>query len=203
MSTDLPPNVSTPNPLASASPRHELEHLRNHWWWLLVLGILLVLGGTTAIVVPAATVITSVTIVLLLGITLMIAGVAIIVAAFWAGKWSGFLLNLLVGLLYLVAGYAITDDPGQSLEVLTLVLASLFIVLGAFRIAASLSSRTPQWGWVLLSGVVTLLVGVIIYRHFREDYPWVIGLLVGLEMLFNGWTWIMLSLAIRKPHRLS
>jgi uncharacterized membrane protein HdeD (DUF308 family) len=199
MSADLPSNES-PSPLSpslTAELKHELEHLRGHWWWFLVLGIVLAAAGSVAIAVPAATVLASVTVVMLLGFMLMISGVAIIVAAFWAGKWSGFLLNMLVGLLYFVGGFVVTEKPGESLVLLTVVLSSLFIVLGAFRIATALAYRTPQWGWVLLSGIITLLAGLIIFRHFRQDYPWVIGLLVGLEMLFNGWTWIMLSLAIR------
>ncbi len=56
----------------------------------------------------------------------------------------------------------------------------------------------PVLGLVLLNGIVTFLLGVIIYRNFPESGIWVIGLLVGLEMLFHGWTWIMLSLAIRR-----
>jgi uncharacterized membrane protein HdeD (DUF308 family) len=188
--TGLPPELRV-------EIKYELRHLRDHWWWLTLLGALLVIGGTAAIVVPTLTVVTTMAAVIVLGITLMVAGVAIIVAAFWTGRWSGFLLQILVGLLYLVAGFAITEQPAKGAIAATILLASLFIVLGAFRIVAALAFRLPQWGWVLLNGVVTLLLGIIIYRHFPKDVTWVIGLLVGLEMLFNGWTWIMLSVAIR------
>jgi uncharacterized membrane protein HdeD (DUF308 family) len=58
--------------------------------------------------------------------------------------------------------------------------------------------RFPQWGWALLNGVVTLIAGIIIYDAFPSSAMWVIGLLVGLEMIFNGWTWIMLALSIRQ-----
>jgi uncharacterized membrane protein HdeD (DUF308 family) len=78
------------------------------------------------------------------------------------------------------------------------LLAAFFIVAGLFRIAAALVVRFPRWGWALLNGVVTLMLGVIIYKRFPGDALWVIGILVGVEMLFHGWTWIMLSLAIRK-----
>ncbi len=196
--TDSPvfPGAGLP-PQLREEIRHELHHLRDHWWWLTLLGSLLVVCGTAAIVVPTLTVVTTLAAVIVLGVTLMIAGVAIIVAAFWTGRWSGFLLQMLVGLLYLVAGFAITEQPGKGAVAATILLASFFIVLGAFRIVVALSFRLPQWGWVLLNGVVTLLLGIIIYRHFPSSVPWVIGLLVGLEMLFNGWTWIMLSLALR------
>ncbi len=58
--------------------------------------------------------------------------------------------------------------------------------------------RLTQWCWALLNGVITFLCGVVIYRHMPLDALWVIGLLVGIEMFFHGWTWIMLSLAIKR-----
>ena len=79
----------------------------------------------------------------------------------------------------------------------TVFLAVLFMVLGVFRASAALVIRFPQWGWALLNGVITFLLGLIIYRHLPTSGLWVIGLLVGLEMLFNGWTWIMLGLEVR------
>jgi uncharacterized membrane protein HdeD (DUF308 family) len=72
------------------------------------------------------------------------------------------------------------------------------MVLGIFRILAAMVVRFPQWGWTLLNGCVTFLVGLVIFRNLPQDVPWVIGLLVGLEMLFSGWARIMLSLVIRR-----
>jgi uncharacterized membrane protein HdeD (DUF308 family) len=177
---------------------HELHHLQAHWWWFLLLGVLLAVCGTAAIVSPPLTVGTSFAVTILLGVLLMVGGIATIIGAFWAGKWSAFLIQLLVGILYLAVGFAITDKPVQGTLALTAFIALMFIVLGTFRTVAALLLRFPQWGWALLNGVVTLLAGLIIYRNYPEDALWVIGLLVGLEMLFNGWTWIMLSMVIRQ-----
>jgi uncharacterized membrane protein HdeD (DUF308 family) len=170
--------------------RHELAHLRSNWWWFLVLGLLLVLCGTIALLFP---VISSVAAIHVLAIVLMVGGVATIVGAFWAGKWSGVLVQLLVGILYLAAGFVVSERPVVSILVLTVFLAMSFIVLGAFRALAAMMVRFPQWGWALLNGAITMLVGIIIYRQLPIDALWVVGLLVGVEMLFNGWTWIMLS----------
>jgi uncharacterized membrane protein HdeD (DUF308 family) len=79
----------------------------------------------------------------------------------------------------------------------------LFIVMGIFRILGAAIIQFPQWGWSLLNGVVTLLAGMVIYRHFPESAIWVIGLLVGIEMLFCGWTWIMLAAGIKRLARRS
>lgn len=179
---------------------HELARLRKEWWCFLLLGVLLVIGGITSIAYPCFT---SVGVVVLLGAVLIISGVATFIGAFWAGKWSASMAHILMGLLYTVAGFAITDAPLESAALLTLLLASLFVVAGAFRIVSALVEKYPQWGWALLNGVVTLLLGLIIFRSFKRfpDDPekifWVIGLLIGLELLFNGWTWIMLSFAVR------
>ena len=99
--------ASTPAPLP-AKTSHELGHLRPHWWFLLIVGILLVVGGTTAIVYPL---VASRAFVAILSAILMIAGVATIVAAFRAGKWSGFLVHLLVGILYLARSLVATQRP--------------------------------------------------------------------------------------------
>ena len=115
-----------------------------------------------------------------------------------AGRWSAFLLQLLVGILYVMAGLAIRDSPLEATGFLTLFISAFFILVGTFRVVVSLVERFPQWGWALLNGVITLIAGVIIYDAFPSSAMWVIGLLVGLEMIFNGWTWIMLALSIRQ-----
>ena len=188
------PSVATAGPSVYA----ELQHLRSSWCWLLALGILLAVCGTAAIISPALMIGMTVGAMVVLGIALIVAGVATIIAAVWTGKWSGMLLQLLVGILYIMVGVMITDTPVRSAGVMTVFLASFFIVVGAFRAVAALAIRFPHWGWALLNGVVTFLMGVFIYRHFPEAALWVIGLLIGIEMLLCGWTWIMLALAVRK-----
>lgn len=173
----------------------EFQHLRSDWWWLMLYGILLVVCGMAAIIFPA---ITSVAAMVVLGVVLMIAGVATIIQSFWAGKWSGMLGQILVGILYLVVGFLIKDTPIGSALAMTFIIAAFFIVAGGFRIVSALVVRFPYWGWAMLNGIVTFLLGVIIYRHFPQTALWVLGLLIGLEMLFHGWTWIVLSLAIKK-----
>jgi uncharacterized membrane protein HdeD (DUF308 family) len=173
----------------------ELGHLKSNWWWFLALGILLAVCGTVAIVFP---IITNVAVMVVLGVSLMATGIATIVASFWAGKWSGLLLQLLVGILYLVVGFQIADTPVKAGLAVALFVAGFFIVAGAFRAVAAFVVRFPHWGWALLNGLVTFLCGMVIWRHFPECALWVVGLLVGLEMLLNGLTWIMLSLAIRR-----
>jgi uncharacterized membrane protein HdeD (DUF308 family) len=176
----------------------EFRHVRSCWLCFLLLGVLLVICGTTAIVVPPLTVASTFITVLVLGLLLMVGGIVTIVSSFWIGKSSGLLMHLLVGILYLVTGFIITERPAETAALTTLFIAATFIVLGAFRIASSIALRFPQWGWIMLNGIITMLFGIVIYRHVQEAKFWLIGLIVGMELLFNGVSWIMLSLAIKK-----
>ncbi len=200
MSTETP-NLPEMREDLKQAVEHELQRLHKDWWYFLILGILMVIAGTAAIAYPWFT---SFGVVLFLGAILIVSGLATIISAFWAGKWSAFMVHILVGLLYVVAGYVITDAPLQSIAMLTLMLAGFLVVGGAFRIISALVDKYPQWGWALVNGVISLALGLIILRGFKQlpEEPngvlWIIGLLVGIEILFNGWTWIMLSLALRK-----
>jgi uncharacterized membrane protein HdeD (DUF308 family) len=181
--------------------RHEFEHLASRWWWLALLGVLMVIGGTLAIVCPAVMVGTSLVVPVIIGVILMVEGVAMIIGSFWAGKWSGFLLELLTGILYIAGGFLFTANPAIATLTLTLFIAVSFIVLGIFRTIAALVLQFPQWGWALLNGVITFVAGVVIYRNLPETALWVIGLLVGLELLFHGWMWLMMAMQLRKIHQ--
>jgi uncharacterized membrane protein HdeD (DUF308 family) len=200
MNTEIAPAGASPPGLPPIST-HELQHLGAHWLWLLLLGVLLALAGTVAIIVPPATVGTTLVVTIILGAILMVGGVATIVSSFWIGRWSGFLVQLLVGIVYLACGFVMTEKPVVSAVAMTIFIAVSFIVLGVFRSVGALVLRFPQWGWALLNGVITLLAGILIYRQLPFDALWIIGLLVGLEMLFNGWTWIMLALVLRRIHK--
>jgi uncharacterized membrane protein HdeD (DUF308 family) len=189
---------STQTDLAVDSLQKELGHLRSSWFCFLMMGILLAVCGLVALIFPALTILTSFAAVVILGMSLMVAGLATIITSFWAGKWSGTMLHLLVGILYIVSGMVIADSPVRSAVAMTAFMAAFFIIVGAFRTVAAFTTRFPNWGWSVLNGMVTFLIGVAIYRHFPDSALWVIGVLVGVELLFNGWTWITLSMALRR-----
>jgi uncharacterized membrane protein HdeD (DUF308 family) len=173
---------------------HELHPLRDQWWCFLLLGIALVVFGALCIIDPFVPSLASV---IFLGFILMAAGIAQIVSAFWAGKWSGMLIHILIGVLYIVVGYMIVDAPVINMVLITKFIAIFLIVSGAFRIVAALVVRFQDWGWALLNGSVTLLLGIIINRQLPEAALWVIGLFLGIELVFNGWAWVMLAFGLR------
>jgi uncharacterized membrane protein HdeD (DUF308 family) len=150
--------------------------------------------GSICIVEPLVPSLASV---IFLGFLLLAGGIIQIVSSVWAGRWSGTLLHILIGVLYLVVGYMVIDAPGLSLLVLTKFIAIFLIIGGVFRIVSALMVRFHHWGWVLLNGGVTLFLGIVINRQLPEAALWVIGLFIGIEMIFNGWAWIMMALGLR------
>src|SRR5215471_14952976 len=144
---------------------HELHPLRSYWWCFLLLGIALVVIGALCISDPL---IPSIASVLFLGYLLVAAGIVQVVSSFWSGKWSGMLLHLLIGVLYVIVGYMIVDSPGISMLLLTQFIAIFLIVGGLFRIISALVVRFQDWGWVALNGGITLLLGIIIQRQLPE-----------------------------------
>jgi uncharacterized membrane protein HdeD (DUF308 family) len=89
------------------------------------------------------------------------------------------------------------EDPVRAATVITLLLAASFFVGGLLRIIFSLVVRFHAWPWVLLTGAVDLILGVLIFSGWPESSLWVIGLFVGIDLLFHGWSWMILALTVR------
>lgn len=188
--------MSTPAELRLAKRvlRHELEAIKAHWGWVLALGIILIVVGMTAVGMPfVASLATAVA----FGVLLLIGGAAQLAGAFWTRDWSGFLLTLLMGVLYTVLGLFFVRDPGEALLAMTLLLACVLIVGGLFRIIGSAMYQFPHWGWVLVGGVINLVLGIMIWQQWPFSGLWVIGLFVGIDLIFTGWTWLILALSVK------
>src|SRR5262245_25517243 len=170
------------------------EELRRSWGWFLGLGIVLIILGVIAIGSAFFMTITSVW---LFGWLLIIGGVMEVVHAFWHKRWAGFFLDLLTGVLYIVAGWMMVNNPQESALLLTLLIAMFLVFEGVFRIVAAIAVRYPHWGSVLFNGVISLLLGILIWRRWPVSGLWVIGLFVGIEMLLNGSSLVMLSMTAR------
>src|SRR5262249_47331142 len=174
--------------------RHELEAIRGNWGWILALGIILIVVGTLAIAMPLAASLASA---VAFGALFLVGGIAQLVGAFWTRDWSGFFLSLLMGVVYVVLGLMFLRHPGEALMAMSLFLACALMISGLFRIIGSLMYRFPQWGWTLVGGVISLLLGIYIYALWPLDSLIIIGLFVGIDMIFTGWTWIALALAVK------
>ena len=170
------------------------DEIRRRGGWFLGLGIVLIILGVIAI---GSALLMTIASVFLFGWILIIGGVMEVVHAFWHKRWAGFFLDLLTGVLYVVVGWMMVNNPQESALLLTLIIAMFLVFEGVFRIVAAITIRYPHWGSVLLNGVISLLLGILIWRRWPVSGLWAIGLFVGIEMLLNGWSLVMLSMTGR------
>ena len=173
--------------------------LGSDWWLLLIGGILLIIIGLVAISVPLAT---ALAIELLLGWILVVGGIVHGVYAFKSRHEPGVLLRVVTAILYLAAGIILLAHPLAGVLTLTLLLAILFTVEGVSKIITAFGLRAmPNWGWVMFNGIVTLILGVIMWANWPIGAAWVIGLLVGIDLLVAGWVLVMVAFAARAAAR--
>ena len=166
------------------------------WGWFLALGIVLILVGLAAIAFPLVSTIAAK---IMLGWLFLIGGVMMILHAFSAQAWQGFLWSLLIGILYVVAGGYLAFFPLTGLLTLAILLVILFLAEGIFETIMAFQVRPHEgWGFLLLSGIAAILVGLLIALDLPGSATWALGLLVGINLLFSGWSYIFLALAGRK-----
>lgn len=177
----------------------QIPQISEKWGWLLTLGIIILLLGGAAIWFAMFTTLVTVN---LLGLLLSIGGLVVLVHAIWTRNWHGFLPNLLIGILYLVLGILILRNPLISALSLTILMASFFMVNGLFRGISALMLRFEHWGWVTTSGLITFLLGVLIWMQWPLSGLFILGLFVGIDLFMIGWTFIVLALSARNTTHL-
>ncbi len=172
----------------------DIDSVRRSWGLFFALGIILVILGCLAITQAVyATVFT----VFLFSFLLIVAGIVQIIQAFMARPWSGMFLSLFLGILYLATGILFAFKPAVAAIAITLWIAALCFIGGIMRMATSAYLHFHHWGWVFFNGLVTFCLGVLIFADWPISGLWVIGLFVGIDLIFTGWAWVILSLAAR------
>jgi uncharacterized membrane protein HdeD (DUF308 family) len=166
----------------------------NNWGWFLVFGIGLVLLGVLAIARSVAATVVSM---LFFGWLLLIAGGIEIVQAVMVGKWAGLFHHWVSALLFGVLGALIVWRPVVTAEILTLLMGAFFLVAGLFQLITPFVISLPEWGWHALNGLITLVLGILILAQWPVSGLWVIGLFIGIELIFYGGAWIAVALRLR------
>jgi uncharacterized membrane protein HdeD (DUF308 family) len=175
--------------------RHEIQAIRGKWIWLVVLGIALIVLGTILLGTPVVATLATVT---TLGVLILLGGGIEAVGAFWCQEWSGFFLALLSGVLGIVVGLMLLANPIEGGITLTILLASFLFVGGIFKAVAAIAHRFEGWGWLLLSGVIDVVLGVLIWRELPMSGLTIIGVLVGISLIFRGVSWLMVGFALKR-----
>jgi uncharacterized membrane protein HdeD (DUF308 family) len=162
----------------------------------IVWAVLLIVFGFLAIALPLAT---SLGVVLVLAWLIVFSGGFQFIHAFQSKGAGSIAWKLLVAVVYLVAGIYFLLNPLLGVASFTLALAFFFVAEGVFDLIAYFQNRTAQGsGWILFDGIVTLILGILVWRHWPSSSGWVIGTLVGISMIMTGTTRLMISLAARR-----
>lgn len=166
-----------------------------HWGWVVALGVLIGALGVLAIIrARAATVIA----VGFLGVLMVVSAVAIFLFSFAAaGYWTDFAIHVLWAALVFIVGFIMLTRPMAGAETLTLLVSFYFIVEGIVIIGFAYASHIEGFWIYLTQGVVALILGGLLLSGWPLTGAWVIGTLIGVDMLFKGWGLIALGLALR------
>jgi uncharacterized membrane protein HdeD (DUF308 family) len=179
------------------SPAGVSQAFRENRGWLLFCGIALLLLGVAAIVFPFVATLAAE---LMIGWILLISGFVGLINASRNAKWPGFSFSLLAALLSIAIGILLLAFPLTGMLTLTLLITALFVAGGVLRIALAVRLRPlDHWGWMLASGVLSLLLAVVIISQWPQAAAWVIGLVVGVDLVFAGAILIMLASAAYRP----
>ncbi|MBN9063085.1 MAG: hypothetical protein BGP06_08705 [Rhizobiales bacterium 65-9] len=172
-----------------------LVPLRKNWGWLMGAGVILILLGVFGL---AASLLFSLVSVFTFGFMMLIGGVVLLVDAFRREGWKSRMLMLAIGALYVLSGVLVFAMPLSALAGLTLFVGAALVATGVLRIVMAFQLRPMQtWIWVLVSGVLSLLLGALILVQWPASSAWVLGTFLAIELIFQGWAYVMLAQAIR------
>jgi uncharacterized membrane protein HdeD (DUF308 family) len=162
------------------------EGLSRSWKALMLVGVAAVILGCIAILVPA---VAAVGTAIFIGWVLLIVGAFLVAAAFSAHSVGTLMWRMLWAVLTVIVGLWLIVEPHNGTLTLTLVLGIYYLFMGLTRIAIAFVARgQPNAGWLGLSGVCGLLIGILVLAKFPSSADWAIGLLVGIDLIFAGWT---------------
>ena len=178
------------------APNTPVDILRQASTLSIVWGVLLIIFGMLAISSPF---LAAVAVNVMIAWLIVLAGVVHMMLAFRVHGAGNMIWKLLVGVAYVCFGGYLIARPVLGVASLTLLLASLFLIEGILSIILFFQMRSLGGSsWVLVDGIITLLLGLMIYMQWPSSSAWAIGTLVGVSMIVSGVTRVMLSLAVRK-----
>jgi uncharacterized membrane protein HdeD (DUF308 family) len=174
-------------------------HIARNWGWFVALGVALLAAGVFALGDVVAVTLVSV---IFIGAVLLVGGVAQIIHAFMTKGWSAFALNLVGGIFYVAGGILIMQEPVRGSIVITILLLIAICVGGITRIVIAFRNRELASWWILaLGGAASVAIGIVLYASLPWSGLWVLGTLVGIELLVQGCTWLQLGLTLRRLRR--
>jgi aquaporin Z len=170
------------------------EQLKKNWAWTVAFGVVLAIAGGFAL---STVLFSTVATVLFVGLAMMVSGFVEVFHGFKMRTWGHFFWMLVMGGFYILAGALVVRNPMLAATFLTLLLGASLLASGIIRtyIAVQIPSRLR--GFLVFSGVLTLIVGALIIAQWPSSSLWVIGTLLGADLLFSGMGWVGVGLSMK------
>lgn len=172
------------------------DKLRKSWIWMAILAAISLVGGVLALVNPFVATLAAT---MLAGWFFILLGGLQVVQSFQVQGWGGFLWALLFGVLSLVVGISLVFNPLAGMVSLTLLVAVLLLATGATKIFYAFSLRpVTGWGWVLVSGLLSVVLGILIFSNFPAAAATILGIFLAVELISNGVVFLLVALGLRQ-----
>lgn len=163
---------------------------------MIALGIVMILAGFAAIVFPF---VSSLGVVWMVAVMLIVASIAQSVSAFSFPKWGGVVLGLIVAALWLIGGLYLLTQPLEGVFILTVFVAAIFVIEGVIKTILSVQMRPlAGWGWLLFDGLVSIVLGAMLWWQLPMSALWALGTLAGISIMISGWTLVMIPISLGK-----
>lgn len=181
----------------AASELNELtDAIRRNAGLAIAIGVIMLIAGLAALAAPA---VAGISITIMVGLTLALSGISQCFLAFKAGAFGRGLVMFIIGALMAFAGFYMVSQPVAGLASLTLLFMAYLIASGILELGLALQLRPARgWGFMLSNGLLTLLLGVLLWQQFPLSGIWAIGVLFGIKMMFGGWALIFIGRALKK-----
>ncbi len=183
-------------PGSSVSADSVADKIAANWGWFLALGILLIIAGAAAIISPFYGSLAGARV---FGWVLIFSGIITGMHAFSTQSWGGVILQALIAVVWIAGGAWLLTQPLAGAISLTIVLIAVLLAQGLISVVEAFQLRpTEGWGWMLWSGVASIILGVMLWMRFPSSALWAIGLMFGLGLIINGSSFIALAFSARK-----
>jgi uncharacterized membrane protein HdeD (DUF308 family) len=172
-----------------------LDGIKKNARLAVIVGILMLICGILAIGSPM---VAGMSVTVVVGVMLMVGGISQCFLAFQAGAFGKGLLIFIMGALTAVVGYYVFSQPLAGLASITLFLAAYFVVTGIAELIGAFQIRPAEgWGAMLFNGIVTLLLGIMIWKQFPLSGAWAVGVLFGIKLVVGGGSLIIIGRTVR------
>ena len=166
--------------------------------WFSFFGVIVTILGIKGLGMVVSLTLTSM---IYFGVLLLVRGGVELLAAYRSREWAGFFFHLISASIGAVAGLVMVTRPAMAAETITLFIGTLFMVEGMMLIFAGLIYRFPSWGWMLANGLITFILGLMLWQEFPFSGLWFIGTLIAFEIITTGVSYVALGLFGRRLAR--